>query len=573
MIRAALPVLLAWGVAAGQGRKCGTASLLAEPGRPLAKRSAAPAPVRTLATGHFLIHYVVSGPDQALLTEADSALESARDSLYALHSPSLGPRRLDSLVLAGLDEAGIPHPRYVQVAGERLEEAWSAYVDGLRMRRPSVPSASPYYGAPSGKPGRYPVDIADLGRVEPRDRGAPVYGYTYGRDGVGGMAIDNDFLYLAEPGADGKPEGSPITSQLGGKVLRDYSVEWEAGLAVTCFHEFYHAVQFAYTPGAEPYHVWYETGATAMEERLAPGVDDYLQYLPDLFRNLGGVGMLDYAFRPDNSRYGNAAYHLFLAAELGEGFDAALWGRLSANGNVFSEALSRSLSAAARTPGDVHVRYAARLAYSGRPFLGPYPPFAADLAGWPRLWKDTLDARAGAPYLAPLPPLSIRALALRGLRQAGLALRLPDTNIRPILFRIRGDSAAPEFPSDRFIPLVSSPGGPAGPDLLFLMLVNGSLDRQGSAELLAYTSREDTVVYAYPNPVDRASSALFFSRVPRPATVAILGENGRLIRSLSLAPETTAWTWDLTDAGGLPMKPGIYYYRVDAGPLRPLYAR
>lgn len=576
-MRVATLLLIACALAHGRTGKCGlTHSLSSRPGTPPppAKR-VAPPPSRLLATEHFAIRYCLSGPDQIRFAEGDERLIAARDSLYAASGSAPGDAAADAAVLARLDELGAPHPRYALAAAARLEEARDAFVTGLGMRPPRASQPSPYYRAAPRADGRYPVDIADIDQVVPEWAGRATYAYAFDWDGRTGIALENDFLYAASLGADGRPRGTPITSVVNREVTRDYSVEWEAGLAVTCPHELYHAVQFAYVPGMpDRFHVWYETSATAMEERLAPEVDDWHQYLGDLFGQMGTVGMLEYPASLRNAQYGNAAYHHFLAEELGPGFDHALWNRLAANGNALPDGLEGVLAVGGLSPGTSHARYAARLAYSGAPFKGPYPPLAGDQARWPSLWDPPVEAARAVPDLGILPPLSIKPLAFKGLRSAPLALFLRDSALKAVILRPRGDAFVPEFPEAEIIPLEPEPGAP---DLLHVLVVNASLFRHARAALAPYATRDDTVLYAYPNPASLASGAVFFSRVPGGAVVSLHAEDGRPIRKLAFGAVEPAWAWDMHDGRGnekgRKLRPGLYYYREEGGELKPLYLK
>jgi hypothetical protein len=569
-------VFLAFALAKGEDGRCGLTHLLApRPSLPpppaRTGKRAPPPPSRVLLSDHFAIRYCLAGLDQVRLGEEDASLILLRDSLYAAVGGSPGEAAADAAVLSRLDGIGAPHPRYAEAAAARLEEARKAFVEGLGMRPPRASLPSPYYRAAPRVDGRYPVDIADIDRVVPEWAGLPTYAYSFDWDGRSGIALENDFLYRAAMGPDGRPRGTPITSAVDGAVKRDYSVEWQAGLAVTCPHELYHAVQVAHVPGRpDPFHVWYEASATAMEERLAPEVDDWHQYLDDMFSRMGSLSLAEYPSSLDNAQYGAAAFHHFLAEELGAGFDRAFWERLGANGNAFADALERALSRGGLTPMTSHTRYAARLAYSGSSVPGPWPPLAGDQSRWPSPWDAPMDASEAAPDLGVLPPLSIKPLVLSGLRAAPRALFLRDTALRAVILRPRGDSLLPEFPDSDIVPLIPEPGGP---DILRILVVNGSLGRSGRAGLAPFSTRADTVVYAYPNPVPRTSGTVFFSRIPGGAEVSLYAEDGRPLRTLDFGAGAPAWAWDMEDGNGKGRKvrPGILYYRAKDGPLRPLY--
>lgn len=561
--------------------RCGTALRMREgpapahPASPLAARAAVVAhpTARLLETAHFSIHYSLRGDHRVRTVAADSALMRAADSLRAALPPGISARAADSVVYARLDAAGFPHPAYVRAIAGYLEEARARYVDSLGMRAPAEGVLPRYFDVTPPRGGRYPVDVVDIGHAEPDGDG--IFAYTF-RPFEGGMLIENDFLYDATLGPDGVPAGTPITSRYLDRLVHDYSVDWEMGVKVTCFHELYHAVQFAYTPDppatAHGYHIWYETGATAMEERNAPEVNDYLQYLPDYFRDLGTLGMFGIPWddRYDLAQYGNAVFHLYLAGELGSDFDVKMWEDLAADGNDLPGALARRFAAGGVSASELFARFAAQLIFAGPGPAHPLGPFTPDIPLWPPFPRETLDVGAPAAYRSPLQaPFSIRALRLAGSGDGGNGLFLRGSALTAILARLNSGGAEIDFPPGGVIPLRA----PAGGDSALLVLADGTFDSRGYADILPLRSLRDTVTYAYPNPAKVSGGALYFARLDRPAVVEVFGEDGIKVRRLEFSAEAEAWWWDLADEAGVGMKPGLYYYREGTGPLKALYLR
>src|SRR6185295_2665464 len=105
--------------------------------------------------------------------------------------------------------------------------------------------------------------------------------------------------------------GSPVHSVVNEQTQHDYSQEWDIGLKVTLSHEIYHVLQFGYTPTTySSFHAWYELSAVGMEERLAPEVDDYFQYLPFVLSRHQSVSLFTPPAFIEN--YGNGIFHQFL---------------------------------------------------------------------------------------------------------------------------------------------------------------------------------------------------------------------------------------------------------------------
>ena len=98
-------------------------------------------------------------------------------------------------------------------------------------------------------------------------------------------------------------------------------------LRVTAAHEFFHAVQFAYDYGEDPWLL--EATATWMEERVADDVNDNRQYLP--YGQVGAPGRsLDRFDQRGFSQYGNWTFFEYLSSRFGVGVVRSIWTRAGA---------------------------------------------------------------------------------------------------------------------------------------------------------------------------------------------------------------------------------------------------
>ncbi|HYF73657.1 MAG TPA: MXAN_6640 family putative metalloprotease, partial [Nocardioides sp.] len=98
-------------------------------------------------------------------------------------------------------------------------------------------------------------------------------------------------------------------------------------LRVTAAHEFFHAVQFAYDYGEDPWLM--EATATWMEEKVADDVNDNRQYLP--YGQLGApASPLDTLNQEGFNQYGNWLFVEYLAHRFGDGVVRAIWTRAGA---------------------------------------------------------------------------------------------------------------------------------------------------------------------------------------------------------------------------------------------------
>jgi hypothetical protein len=545
----------------------------------LRARASSPLPCRTLETDHFLLRYSLRGLHRVKFLPEDSALARAKDSLYASLAASPAAAR-DSAVIAGLDRAAAPHPAYARAMADFFESGRAYYVDHLGMKSPECTGPSAFFRAPP-KPGKYAVDIADAYPAG-RAAGQGVLPQTYGltlRPFEGGMIMENDFLWDSRLDPTGEfPVGKPLQSCYalpctGANLIHDYGAEWRAGLKVTAYHELYHAVQLTYTPSPAEYHVWYETGAVSMEERNAPEVDDYLQYLPGYFAALPSASMFDYSDLGDeNPRYGNGIFHMFLGWKLGEDFDADVWAMLEKNGNDLRDALPRVIAARGFPTRKVWSEFAAQLAFSGTSAHPPFAPFSPDIPRWPKPSPQDLDLQSAATLqTGSQPPFSIKTLRMSGAA-GGKALIPKDTLLAAVFASLAADTGAVAFPAGAAMALEWP--ALAGSERI-LMLANASRDKPLGADIRPLFSIPSARLFAYPNPLKRSGGGerLLFSRLPAAASLRIIAENGSLVRELAFTPDSLLWFWDLRDQKERPVLPGLYYYgNVESG-LAPLIVR
>ena len=557
--------------------QCGT-PLLFEPGKKQprvgfksgggAYRNMAPnTRARTLETDHFLIHYSLRGLHKVRVGPEDSAMARLTDSLYIAFA-ALPDARRDSAVYTHLDAASAAHPAFILRTAEDLEGAWNYYVVKLGMKAPQAFITSVQYNITATFPRKFPVDIVDVGTAD-RDFFGETYAVTYPPDHLS-ITFENDFLWDTSLDPQGRIQGKSIKSQVAGKVLHDYGVEWPLGIKVTAYHEFYHAVQFTYNPRVLSYHAWYEISAVGMEERNAPEVNDYFQYLPCVLKNHERVGLTSMSQGPCTHfpMYGHGIFHVFLSQTLDDDFDVKVWEELSRNGDVLRNGLEFAFSKYGKTMADLYPDYAAQLLFSGTRFHRPTGLFSPDMPLWTDLATDSLDMSDTSPYrLFNLPATTFVVLKVAWSEKAVLKV-LQAKGISGITrIHADADTAIVEQMTESQFTL----GAPkSGFKEYYLVIPNASLTDAATVEI----KDPEAAFYAFPNPVRTTSPAtLFFSQAKDmtfPARVEIYGENGILLRSLTFATEATSLAWDLKDELDQTVKPGIYYYRLGLETLRPL---
>lgn len=513
---------------------------------------------RTLLTTHFAIHYTLApNVHRVRLTTQDAALKALADSLRADAPQGLSTYRRDSTMHARLDSLGAPHPEYVQAAATYFERAW-AYYDSLGMRMPAYASTSTNYLLPGH--GRYVVDLADINTAS--GYSGPYYGLAYPPAQGGSILLENDFLYSASYNANtDQVTGQSMRSFYPANVvLRDYSVSWDMGLQVTASHEFYHSVQYVYTPSLPgQVHAWYELSATGMEERLAPDVNDYLQYTRF---NIPKNHSTSLSTALTNENYGNATFHMYLAHARGAGFDRIVWERLGDTTPPRNHMPTALVHMAGSTAAwdSLFAGYAAAMSLSGTPAAATSPlAFAADMPLWPRPTFDTLPPQGVAAL--PMPPLTFRLVRPRGTQSGVATLSGPSGGWR--IDSATGGVTAAWLPGI-LLPVTR----PAGTTASVLAIANTSFSASGTTALAGTVAH----LTAAQNPVPRSQASLLFLSPSAGTTdsLHIVSETGR--RLASLAPDSggTHWTWNLRDPQNRLVPAGLYFYGTPGTPRRSL---
>jgi uncharacterized protein DUF6055 len=127
-----------------------------------------------------------------------------------------------------------------------------------------------------------------------------------------------------------------------------YGAPPKRSLRVTAAHEFFHAIQFAYDYGEDPWLM--ESTATWMEERVADDVNDNRQYLP--YGQVGAPGRpLDLFNRQGFNQYGNWTFFEYLSQRFGSRIVRQVWSRAGAypgSGHQYSTAAVKSVLAGKR---------------------------------------------------------------------------------------------------------------------------------------------------------------------------------------------------------------------------------
>lgn len=254
-----------------------------------------------------------------------------------------------------------PNRAWVKTTLKTMNKVWKVEIGKLGYRKPASDKKR-------GGNAKFDVYLKELG-----SRG--LYGYCTPERKVrkhkwlasGYCVVDNDFA----------------EAQFGAPPLKS--------LRVTAAHEFFHAVQFAYDYGEDPWMM--EATATWMEERFADDINDNRQYLP--YGQIGAPGQpLDTFNQGGFNQYGNWAFFEYLSSRFGVGIVRKIWnnaGEFPGGGRQYSTAAVKKAVGGKRGGfTDVFRRYAASNTVPGRsyPEGGKWPSAPAAAT-----WTLTKDAR------------------------------------------------------------------------------------------------------------------------------------------------------------------------------------
>jgi hypothetical protein len=288
-----------------------------------------------------------------------------------------------------------------------------------------------------------------------------------------------------------------------------------------------------------------------MEERLAPEVNDYFQYLP--YNNPYGHD-LSILTPPSTPNYGNGIFHTYLTHVLGAGFDVPVWEALRNNGNQLPAALLSALGPQARWDS-LYASYAAALSISGTPGAASSSlAFSPDMAQWPKPHFDTVPDPSAK-------QLSMPTLTFRMIRPPSSGLGI--ARLVGVSGGWKVDSALGPGYRSVFFAGESLPVAPAS----VLVVTNSSFALSAKTLLV----KAGAGVAAVGNPVARGSGATYFLAPEMGATdtLRVASESGRRVANLP-PTEDFYWNWNLKDLQGRVVPPGLYYYRTGILAPKPL---
>jgi len=239
--------------------------------------------------------------------EFSESLDS-EDGHFRIWYTTDGPHAIDPTDISPSD--GIPD--WAQNAGEYLERAYALLIDSLGARSP-IPDSSGFPGISNvGGDDRIDLYFVDM---------STFYGNVYY-----GMTMPDTCH------ADGRCSAFiTIENDFQAGDFPNYIGRENEALAVTCAHEFFHTIHFAYGYNAA-WLWWMEATAVWSEERNFDSVNDYIAYLP-LFQNHPELGLDNN--NPNGRIYGTCLFPIYISSIYGDSAIIDIWERIPGT-TVFS---------------------------------------------------------------------------------------------------------------------------------------------------------------------------------------------------------------------------------------------
>ncbi len=433
-------------------------------------------------------------------------------------------------------------PDYLEFAGKSFDRAWKIEIDSLGFIQP--PDSS---GVPETV---YQVQCLSLGSSyygqTVLDYEIPGRSYaTY----VTHIELNTNFNFASFPG---------VTDP----VVRD-----SMAIAVTAAHEFNHALQVGYRLW-EPYEYWFiESSATYMEEVVAPGVRDYLSYVPSFFS--GTQHPLDESTN-GYIDYGKVVFEIMLGSRYGKNITRKVWEQIQFQRAL--PALETVLDGLGSNMEEELSTLSLWMYFTGnRAVPGMFYPDAALYPQVPLKSASAVQETAQVLASDSLPRLSFRyhrsSIALDNPLSFALTSTDPVKAAYLNMLLVNEDNGEYFFtPAGSGYPL---PQG-ANPDGIVFGVVN-ALDEGSGRIPYAISSRVQQEaalnrIAVSPQPLNLSlhSPLLTFRNVPDHSDIYIVTPAGRLIRTLHKVTSEQPFYWDLKNDRGDVVGSGVYLYRIES---------
>lgn len=490
----------------------------------------------TSPSGHFLIHYETSGPN----------------------------------AIPTYDRDGNGTPDYLEFVAKSFDRAWEVEIDSLGFQRPPDSQGNLL--------DTYPIFCG----VPPILGGDRTYGVTFfnlsedipafpGFNFPSEIWINIDFSFVPQSLYE------HITAE---RDSADRPIVHDSlAIAVTAAHEFNHASQLGYrlwfrnnNPNDLPIDLWYiESSATYMEEVVAQEVNDYFQYLSDIFNSTDMHLTYD---NPNDLRiYGEAVLHIMLGELYGKTITREVWEEIVNQPAIGS--LDIILQQKGSDLNSEMRRWAAWMFFTGENALaGEFYPEAA-------LYPDPdvieLDPAvltqnpSKVVFGSNLPSLSFQLFKIPVVATGEVLLLLDAENFGNSWFGSQLYFDEPYY--THFIaesPFLTDFLPPSAD--IYIAVTSGDWDAGNTASPVNYNitlnasagSQSDEVLVG-PNPVrvDQAEGGVVtFLNLPQEAIIEIFSSNGLQVATVEPGSSGQVAQWFLSSNQGNIVGSGVYIYRV-----------
>lgn len=332
------------------------------------------------------------------------------------------------------------------------------------------------------------------------------------------------------------------------------------GLRVTAAHEFFHAIQVSYNFWGSSIF-FYEMSSSWIEEIIYPDVNDYLQYLPDLFESVQEQSLFS-----RSNEYANALYLHMLSQKYDISLLKEIWDQTSNIQPV--DALSNSLNNKNSSVAISINDYGKWLYFTGeRTLFGQY---YVDADSFPTIAIDedlTFDGSLFFSTDFPVFPGTFKFLKAEEVTEPSNIAKVTSGWDNTLLkLNIISENLLDRKPSNQGVYTAFNLGN-QNRDVAFVVS-----NAAGSRDTVSFEFIPDSIlsiknsIKIGPNPVamDMQQQATFYF-VPIGSKIIILDINNRTIRSLQNDSNFDQLTWNMRDSNGNYVSSGIYYYIVMLG--------
>lgn len=432
--------------------------------------------------------------------------------------------------ISTIDEEGNGVPDYIDSAAVIFDRVWDVEIDQLGFQPPLDAGGNPVE--------LYPIYFTILP--------SNLYGQTWLEAPI--RSVPDAWTSYIE-----------INTDLEAPSLYTQGLD---GLRVTAAHEFNHAIQLGYRVWEDEYDTiidlfLMEMTSTWMEDYVYDEINDYYQYLDQLFRLVGSIRFTSiYNVFP----YGNSIYLHMLEQLFGPEIVVQIWQRIRTEPGM--EALDYVLRRYASSWPVTQNLYARWLYFTGERYVpGRFFPEAAFYPMLSIKPEEHFILNENLDLELEISAQTVRHFVLE--------------NASDIRYKVRMEGASPEgyYSHMSKLNLDSRPSGvnlsqafyPGDTDSIILAVSN-PLD---STIVLQYSIQQDTVLFTGVGPnlitVTTDEDMAHFYNVPAQATIRIFTMNGRFVKALKTGVRSESrLSFPLRDRFDQNLATGIYIYTIDA---------